>query len=180
MVDLVTSDKKLWVDTMMIDELGLLPNDESSAVKNGVATFISFSIAGLFPLLPYVFALSNTFNASIVFTALALFTVGSLRTLITKEHWLKAGLEMLFVGAIAAIAKGFQGHLCRCTGYVKIIDAVELAARVLLGEQELPTLELEGGVGERLPKLGAESAASSRLHHPRAAKERQSPKMYSG
>jgi xanthine dehydrogenase molybdenum-binding subunit len=57
------------------------------------------------------------------------------------------------------IAKAFRGHLCRCTGYVKILDAVELAASVLSREQALPPLAREGGVGARLPKLGAESAA---------------------
>src|SRR5947207_193756 len=32
-----------------------------------------------------------------------------------------------------AIAKGLGAHLCRCTGYVKIVDAIDLAARVLDG-----------------------------------------------
>jgi selenium-dependent xanthine dehydrogenase len=34
------------------------------------------------------------------------------------------------------------GHLCRCTGYVKILDAVEALAR-----DEVPTLEAPGGIG---------------------------------
>jgi aerobic-type carbon monoxide dehydrogenase small subunit (CoxS/CutS family) len=31
----------------------------------------------------------------------------------------------------AAIRRGLDGNLCRCTGYVKIVDAVKLAARRL-------------------------------------------------
>lgn len=32
------------------------------------------------------------------------------------------------------IAKAIDGHLCRCTGYVKIVDAIELLARARRGE----------------------------------------------
>ncbi|MFC1627212.1 VIT1/CCC1 transporter family protein [Patescibacteria group bacterium] len=108
--NLVTKNKKVWVDTMMIDELGILPDDTTSAVKNGLATFISFAIAGLFPLLPYLFKLSNSFNASIIATAISLFVVGSLRAFITKKNWLISGLEMLFVGAIAAVVAYTTGY----------------------------------------------------------------------
>jgi CO/xanthine dehydrogenase Mo-binding subunit len=32
------------------------------------------------------------------------------------------------------VAHAIRGHICRCTGYIKIIDAVQLAARYLRGE----------------------------------------------
>jgi VIT1/CCC1 family predicted Fe2+/Mn2+ transporter len=109
-VAVITSNKKIWVDTMMTEELKLIADSVNSPVKNGLATFLAFSIAGMFPLLPYLFGLSESFNISIVFTALALFVVGSLRTLITKRPWLVAGLEMLLVGAIAALVAYFTGR----------------------------------------------------------------------
>ncbi len=34
----------------------------------------------------------------------------------------------------AEIAKAIDGHLCRCTGYVKIVDAIELMAKARRGE----------------------------------------------
>jgi len=56
------------------------------------------------------------------------------------------------------IAKMLGAHLCRCTGYVKIIDAIELAGRFLTGEIE-PHLEWAGRVGSRAPRYeGAELA----------------------
>jgi xanthine dehydrogenase molybdenum-binding subunit len=60
------------------------------------------------------------------------------------------------------IAKGLDGHLCRCTGYVKIVDAVELIqARKRGGAAPLPVDE--GGVGARLGKVaGRELALGSR------------------
>jgi vacuolar iron transporter family protein len=86
--------------------------------ETGLITFISFVIAGSLPLLPYVFELFGVvmpgisiFLSSIVATGSALFLVGSLRVLFTKEHWFKSGLEMLGVGAIAAIMAYILGSV---------------------------------------------------------------------
>jgi xanthine dehydrogenase molybdenum-binding subunit len=49
----------------------------------------------------------------------------------------------------AEIAKGLDGHLCRCTGYVKIIDAVEMIQAAKQGGS-LPAPFEGGAVGESL------------------------------
>jgi vacuolar iron transporter family protein len=76
-----------------------------------IITFISFIVAGTLPLLPYLAILfgvnilqESQFLLSVVATLTAMFFVGSLRTYIIKGNWLRNGLEMLFVGSIAAIA----------------------------------------------------------------------------
>src|SRR5438132_3567140 len=58
----------------------------------------------------------------------------------------------------AAIAKGLGAHLCRCTGYVKIVDAIDLAARVLDGES-FPEPDWSGKVGSSMPRYQAEELA---------------------
>jgi vacuolar iron transporter family protein len=82
-------------------------HEEEGIWKTGLVTFVSFVIAGSLPLLPYIIAwfaetTGNMFLSSIAATAGALFLVGSLRTFLTKGSWLKNGLEMLGIGAIAA------------------------------------------------------------------------------
>ena len=56
----------------------------------------------------------------------------------------------------AEIARAINGHLCRCTGYVKILDAVELLAAARRGEGE-PDLDRIGGVGSSLARHGGEA-----------------------
>ncbi|HJZ83552.1 MAG TPA: selenium-dependent xanthine dehydrogenase [Polyangia bacterium] len=62
----------------------------------------------------------------------------------------------------ADIAKALDVHLCRCTGYTKILDAVELYAAAKRG-QPLPELDLSGRVGSSTPRYqGSELSLGDR------------------
>ena len=50
------------------------------------------------------------------------------------------------------IAKAIDGHLCRCTGYVRIVDAIEMAAHALRTGEAIEINE-DGGVGESLQRF---------------------------
>ena len=56
------------------------------------------------------------------------------------------------------IARALLGNLCRCTGYVKIVDAVRLAAAARRAER-LPELDESGRVGARAPRYEAAELA---------------------
>ena len=117
-VEIITSDNKIWVDTMMQEELGII-EDVSPPFLNGLSTFVSFLIAGFIPLLFFVLALAMpvlgkyAFEMSVILTAVALFAVGSLRVLVTGSKWFRSGLEMLIVGGMAALAAYIIGVLLK-------------------------------------------------------------------
>jgi xanthine dehydrogenase molybdenum-binding subunit len=76
----------------------------------------------------------------------------------------------------ADIAKALDGHLCRCTGYVKIVDAVELVFAAKRGGALPKPLE-DGGVGARLQRYqGAELAVGTR----RFVADLEAPRMLHG
>lgn len=108
-VDILSRNEKVWIDVMMVEELGIVESDESP-LNNAIATFISFGLFGFVPLLGYVLSYfltdlkPHTFVLSCVLTAGTLFVLGAAKVLITGRNWFRSGLEMLLIGGIAAIA----------------------------------------------------------------------------
>ena len=76
----------------------------SNPIGAAVITLFAFVLAGLLPILPYIILgeTSSVFVISVVATALTLFLVGASRSIFTGKRWFFSGLEMLFVGGIAA------------------------------------------------------------------------------
>lgn len=77
--------------------------EEPFPFRHAAVTFAAFVAAGSVPLLSYLFDFgASEFAASVFMTLATLFFVGAARSLVTNEHWIPAGLEMLAVGAAAA------------------------------------------------------------------------------
>lgn len=117
-VEIITSDKKVWVDTMMADELGLM-EEQASPVMKGFVTLISFIIVGAIPLLSYFFAFfseaisENVYMISVVLTFITFFLIGSAKIFVTGKNWFKSGMETLVVGGLAAIIAYGVGYALR-------------------------------------------------------------------
>jgi len=74
------------------------------AARHGSATFLGFIIAGTMPLLAYMVPglTADRFLIAILLALVALFVVGASRAFFTELPWLRAGAEMLLIGAFAA------------------------------------------------------------------------------
>lgn len=74
-----------------------------SPVKQGFVTFFSFALAGLFPLLPFIFGIKASFVSSALLVAIFLFSLGVLKGAYTRKDPLKSGIETFLIGGIAAV-----------------------------------------------------------------------------
>lgn len=91
---------------MMLEELGLVVEDEDVARKNGIVTFISFMILGVIPAFPYIIS-AGIMNQEdpqwipvICIGAVELFSLGFAKAaLIGLNKW-KSGAEMMILGSI--------------------------------------------------------------------------------
>ena len=80
------------------------PEEEAFPARHAAVTFVAFVVAGAVPLLPYALPLTTQpFRLSIVLTLAMLFAVGSSRALVSPVRWWHSGLEMLGLGATAAV-----------------------------------------------------------------------------
>jgi vacuolar iron transporter family protein len=90
-----------------------LPEEEAHPSKHGMATFVAFVLAGALPLAPYGLGTpeSGRFFWSCLLTFASLFAVGAARTTVTAGRWWRAGLEMLLLGMMVAVAAYAAGAL---------------------------------------------------------------------
>lgn len=89
---------------------------QKKPMKSALITFTGFITAGIIPLLAYVFSFGNEFAWAVALSCIALFTVGSGRTIVTEKNWLRSGLEMLLIGSLAGAAAFIVGLLLKSLG----------------------------------------------------------------
>jgi len=120
-VEVVTNDRKLWIETMLKEEWGLSLHG-SSPVKAALITFAAFVCLGFIPLLPFILFYSwdgasvGCFYASCALTGLAFFGIGGLKSVLATENWFRSGSETLLMGGGAALLAFLVGTLLKGLG----------------------------------------------------------------
>jgi len=113
-VKVVTSDKKVWLHTMMQEELKLSPVAQGQPAKSAALIGICSFFGALIPLVPFAlfYFLDGPFSTqmflavmiSLGVSAIALFVVGAVKSKLTVGVWYKSGVSMVLIGIISAMA----------------------------------------------------------------------------
>ena len=97
-----------------LEELGLSPEEVGDPVKAGVLCGVSFGLAAIVPLFPFVFRsllAGEALIVSIIVTLASLFGVGAMKTIFSRKNWINSGLEMMIIGASASAVTYMIGIL---------------------------------------------------------------------
>ena len=107
----ITGNKKTWLQTMMIEELGMLPSEYENPKKSAFIVGYRAIIGSLIPLLPFFFLpVSISIIVALLASALALFITGMIKAKLTVGNEFRSGLEMLIIGMLAALAGYLIGY----------------------------------------------------------------------
>jgi predicted membrane protein (TIGR00267 family) len=112
-VSKITADKKVWLDTMLTEELNLNLEIAGSPLKSALRMFVSFLIGGMLPILPFFFFT----GMSALFVAIGIsvstsFTVGVIKSKMANTNKIIGGLEMAGLGTgIALLGYGIGSEL---------------------------------------------------------------------
>ncbi|MBA3284747.1 MAG: VIT1/CCC1 transporter family protein [Nitrosopumilus sp.] len=120
----ITSKRKVWVDTIMEEKIGLAGNTYENPISKAITTFFAFYLVGLIPLIPFIYVyfvyfdlshlinkIDNVFLYSIIFTAISFFSIGLVKGKVVNKSPVRSGLNTLIIGGIAAVVSFLVGSL---------------------------------------------------------------------
>mgnify|MGYP003580785215 FL=1 len=116
--DKITSNKKVWLKTMLTEELELNLDIVGNPIKGAFIMFVSFIIGGVLPILPYLLSRSGfipiqfSLWIAIAISLTSSFLIGAKKANLAKKNWVKGGIEMSGLGTgIALLGYGIGAEL---------------------------------------------------------------------
>ena len=111
-VNHITSDEKLWVDTMMNEELNLLPVVKKDVYRYSITVGSATFGGAILPLIPFFFFhIHPALVVALILSVIILATVGVYKAIMTMGKPVKSAIEMVLIGMGAAIAGYLIGLL---------------------------------------------------------------------
>jgi vacuolar iron transporter family protein len=112
-VTVITNDKDRWANVILQEQMNLSLPDRSP-LSTGLATYVSFLLIGLIPLVIYVIdyvspITSSLFLWSSLLTAAGFIFIGALKSHVANSHLIRGIAETLLLGAIAALVAFYVG-----------------------------------------------------------------------
>ncbi len=104
-VDVITRDKEVWIDTMLEEELNL-QKVAASPRRAAIVTFIAFVLFGSIPLTPFVFPMQTQQQLFLIsggLSAVAFAILGVWKGAMLHRPPLRSGLQTFLIGSIAAL-----------------------------------------------------------------------------
>jgi VIT1/CCC1 family predicted Fe2+/Mn2+ transporter len=117
-VNKITSNKDVWLKTMLTEELGLNLEIVGNPLRGALVMFSSFLLGGILPIIPY-FAVKAGLISSIAAIVVAIaisvtssFIIGALKGRLAKKSWIMGGIEMAGLGTgIALVGYGIGSEI---------------------------------------------------------------------
>jgi len=104
-VQKITSNKEVWLQIMMAEELKLVPQDRDGPSRSALIVGFSSLLGSIIPLVPYFFvAVETAVWLSFGVSGISLFAIGAYKAKLTIGSPWKSGIEMFLIGSAAAVA----------------------------------------------------------------------------
>ena len=99
--DAITKDRESWIALMLEGEYGLGGIDPHP-LRSATATFVSFLLAGMVPLIPFLIGLEAAFTISAWITMAVFAAIGALKSFWSLSPWWRSACETVLIGGAAA------------------------------------------------------------------------------
>ena len=108
----IAQDKEAWLRTLVEKELGISSEETTNPVKDALVMGVSFVVAAMIPIVPYLFLTGrNAIVISVAGALVGLFVLGMGKGRLVSKSPLLQGLEILVIGAISAAIGFILGDL---------------------------------------------------------------------
>lgn len=113
-VDVLTSNRDVWVRSMLTEELGLQPVDDSAALRSAVVVGVAALVGSLIPLLPFLLLdVRPATVAALAFGAVTLAAFGAFKARVTVGSPLRGAVSLAAIGIVSALVGYAAGWIFR-------------------------------------------------------------------